>query len=204
VTGAIGRRSPGVGRRANRPLSVLIAIVIVIAMLAGIAAALPASAHNTLTGSDPADRSTASTAPTTVTLTFDQPVQNYQPVLTVSGPNGNRFSGGPPTVSGNQVSIAVSGAGPAGSYVAAYRVISADGHPVIGKISYTLAEAAAGSAVGEAPPPGEAVVDAGSDSGSSGLGVWLWLGIGVAVLLVAAAVVVIVRQSAAAESAEDD
>lgn len=203
MTTTSGRSSPEAGRRPpGRLLSVLMAIGI--AVLAGIAAALPASAHNTLTGSDPADGSTASTAPTVVTLTFDQPVQNYQPVLTVSGPNGNRFSAGPPAVSGNQVSIAVSGAGPAGSYLAAYRVISADGHPVTGKISYTLAATAAGSAVGEAPPPGEAIVDAGADSDSSGLGIWLWLGIGVAVLLVAAAVVVIVRQSASAESADGD
>lgn len=203
MTAGSGHSSPATGRPSNpRLLSVLIAIGI--AVLATYAAALPAAAHNTLTGSDPADGSTAGTAPTTVTLTFDQPVQDYQPVLTVAGPNGNRFSAGPPTVTGNRVSIAISGAGPAGNYIAAYRVISADGHPVIGKISYTLAAAAAGSAVGRAPTPGEAAVDAGSHSGSSGLGVWLWLGIGIAVLLVAAAVVVIVRQSAAVESAEDD
>ncbi|WP_211229552.1 copper resistance CopC family protein [Nakamurella lactea] len=172
---------------------------VLLALLIGVGLALPASAHNTLTGSDPADGSTVSAAPTTVTLTFDQPVQNYQPVLTVTGPNGNRFSAGEATVQSNTVSVALDGAGPAGEYIAAYRVVSADGHPVSGEIRYTLAAGAAGTATGS-PAPAGSTPSAAAGDGSSGLGVWLWIGIAVAALLVIAAVVVILRSVSGSKS----
>lgn len=183
-------------RRSTSQPSRLIGAVfaIVLAAAIGVGLALPASAHDVLTGSSPADGSTVSTAPSTITLTFDQPVQNYQPVLTVTGPNGNRFSSGAPTVAGDVVSITVAGAGPAGKYTAAWRIVSADGHPVSGEISYTLAAQGAGTATGSAAPAGEGGNSTAADSGSSGLGVWLWIGIGVAVLLVIVAVVVILRR----------
>ncbi|MGI8418713.1 MAG: copper resistance CopC family protein [Nakamurella sp.] len=179
---------------ASRLMGAVFAVVLAAAI--GVGLALPASAHDVLTGSNPADGSTVSAAPSTITLTFDQPVQNYQPVLTVTGPNGNRFSSGAPSVAGDVVSIAVTGAGPAGKYTAAWRIVSADGHPVSGEISYTLSAQGAGTATGSAAPAGEGGNSTATGSGSSGLGVWLWIGIGVAVLLVIVAVVVILRRPA--------
>ncbi len=185
---------PG-ARRALRLLLVMIA--------AGAWLAPPAAAHNTLIGSSPADGSTVQTAPTTVTMTFDQPVISYQPTVTVTGPNGNSFTVGRPVVSGSMVSIGVS-AGPAGRYAAAYRVVSADGHPVYGEIGYTVASGGAGTAAGSAPAPeaGPAAPRDGVQS-HSGLAWWLWAGIGVAVLVVAAAVVVTLRPSRAPGVDED-
>lgn len=168
-------------------------LAIVTAGIAGVALTLPAAAHNTLIGSSPADGSTVSSAPTSVTLTFDEPVANYQPVMTVTGPNGNSFAGADPVVNGSTVSIGVS-AGPAGRYTAAYRVVSADGHPVDGEIGYTVA--AGGTATGS-PPTAGAATAAPHDRvpASPNLGGWLWAGIAVAVLLVAAAVAVVLRPS---------
>ncbi len=161
---------------------------IVVAVTVGLAGS--ASAHNVLTGSDPADGASVGKAPSTITLTFDQPVQNFEPVMTVTGPNGNRFETGPPVILGNQVSVTVDGAGPAGGYTASYRVISADGHPVSGEIRYTLEAAAAGTATGQpAATPGGA-----AEPGSTGLSGWLWAGIGVAAVLVIAALLVILRR----------
>ncbi|MDQ6656794.1 MAG: copper resistance protein CopC [Actinomycetota bacterium] len=181
-------------RRSTRLIGAVLAIVL--AAVTGVGLALPASAHDVLRGSNPADGSTLSTAPSTITLTFDQPVQDFQPVLTVTGPNGNRFSSGAPTVAGDVVWIAVTGAGPAGRYTAGWRVVSADGHRVSGEISYTLAAGAAGTVTGSAAPAGDGASSAAAGSGSAGIGIWLWVGIGVAVLLVIGAVVVILRRPA--------
>lgn len=190
----------GTDRRwLRRSLELLLAIVT--AGIAGVALTLPAAAHNALIGSSPADGSTVPTPPTSVTLTFDQPVINYQPLVTVTGPNGNSFSVGDPVVSGSTVSIGVS-AGPAGRYTAAYRVGSADGHPVYGEIGYTVA--AGGTATGS-PPTAGAATAAPHDRvpASPGLGGWLWAGIAVAVLLVAAAVAVVLRPSGKPDKVED-
>jgi methionine-rich copper-binding protein CopC len=159
-----------------------------------VGAALPAAAHNVLTGSDPTDGATLKSAPTSVTLTFDQTVQNFEPVLTVTGPNGNQFQTGAPEVKDNTIATAVQGAGPAGLYTIAYRIVSADGHPVTGSVSYTLDPAAAGTATGTPAPAGTATVDSGS-----GLSWWLWVGIGLAALIVIAALLIILRRPA-----EDD
>ena len=149
-----------------------------------------ASAHNVLTGSDPEDGAVLDSAPPSVSLTFDQPVQNFEPVIAVTGPNGNRFESGPVTVSGNTATVALSGAGPAGSYTVAYRVVSADGHPVTGEIGYALSSQAGGTVTGA--PPADGTSD--GDSASNGLTGWLWAGIGLAVVLVIAAVVVMLRR----------
>ncbi len=159
------------------------------AIALSVAAALPASAHDVLTGSDPADGAVLKTAPTTVTLTFDQTVQNFEPVMTVTGPNGNQFQTGSTEVRDNTVSTAVAGSGPAGRYTVGYRVVSADGHPVTGSVSYTLDPAAAGTATGTPAPAGTATTES-----STGLSWWLWVAIGVAALLVIAAVLVILRR----------
>jgi len=171
----------------RRPAAALVVLVGAIALTVG--AALPAAAHNVLTGSDPSDGATLNAAPTTVTLTFDQTVQNFEPVITVTGPNGNQFQTGSTAVRDNTVSSAVDGSGPAGVYTVGYRVVSADGHPVTGSVSYTLDPAAAGTATGTPAPAGTATTDTGT-----GLSWWLWLAIGVAALLVIAAVLVILRR----------
>lgn len=169
------------------------AATVLVVGVTSVVTAAPASAHNVLTGSDPADGSTPAAAPTAVTLTFDEAVQNYQPVLVVTGPDGTVFSTGTPAVSGTTVRTDLVGAGPAGAYTVAYRIVSADGHPVSGQLTYTLAAAAAGTATG-APAPAGGVTTGPSEDGGSGGSVWFWIGVGVAAVLVAAAVVVILRR----------
>jgi methionine-rich copper-binding protein CopC/uncharacterized protein YcnI len=185
----------GRGRTRSR-LGRRVAVVVVSVLIGILAGAGVAAAHNVLTGSNPANGSTVDKAPSTVTLTFDQPIQNIDPVLVVTGPNGNVFTDGPPAIDGNVISAPVA-AGPAGLYHAAYRIVSADGHPVTGEITFTLAGSAAGTATGSAPAAG-AVPDAGSGSASTtssgGLGGWLWLGLGVAAVLVVIAVAIALRR----------
>lgn len=197
-----GRRTDRMGqrmiRRAGRLLAALAAVAL--ALLVAVTTAGPASAHNVLISSDPADGAELDTAPTSVALTFDQPIQNFDPVLVVTGPNGNLFTDGAPTITGNVISAPLDPAGPAGQYRAAYRIVSADGHPVTGQITYTLSAGAAGTATGT-PPAGAARPGTGSgaDTGSgapasSGLGPWLWIGIAVAAVLVVVAATLALRR----------
>lgn len=176
---------------AVRRVGVALAAVL-LSVIAAVALAGPASAHNVLTGSDPADGSTPATAPTSVTLTFDAAVQNYEPVLAVTGPDGTVFSTGSPTVSGSTVRVDLIGAGPAGAYRIVYRIVSTDGHPVSGALTYTLAAAAAGTAVGSPAPAAGAAAPA--DTGGSGSSAWLWIGVGLAAVLLIIAVVLILRR----------
>ena len=165
--------------------------------LALLATAGPAAAHNVLISSDPADGATLNAAPATVSFTFDQPIENFDPVLAIIGPNGNGFAAGAPTVSGSVISARML-AGPAGQSRAAYRIVSADGHPVTGQITFTLTQAAAGSATGT-PPSGSAPTggdDASAHPSSGGLSAWLWIGIGVAAVLVVVAIVLALRRPA--------
>lgn len=173
-------RPAGLMRRALTALLAGIGMVLATAGLM-LATAGPALAHNVLISTDPAADTTLTTAPQTVTLIFDQAVENFEPVLRVFGPGGNDFAAGGATVLGNSVSAPFT-AGPAGDYRVAYRIVSADGHPVTGEFTFTLAEAAAGDAVGT--PPDQPAADAGD------VAVWVWILIGGAVALVVAALVI--------------
>ncbi|GGM10438.1 copper resistance CopC family protein [Nakamurella endophytica] len=198
-------------RRAAATVARLVAVVAAV-LATTVVAAGPASAHDVLISSSPAANSTLATPPSTVTFTFDQPVQNFEPVVSLIGPDGQQHRSGPVQVDGNVVSSAVSG-GPAGQWVAAYRVVSADGHPVTGEVRFTVttgstagpagsggataatdpiasASGTTGSAGATTGPAGSA---APSAAASSGLSAWLWIGLAVAVVLLGAAVVVLVR-----------
>lgn len=136
-----------------------------------------ASAHNALTGSDPADGASVATAPTSVTLTFNDVVQNLQPILTVVGPAGDHWEGSPVSVLNNTVSVPVNPLGPAGTYTVAYRVISADGHAVEGTTTFQLTTAGTGS-------PNPASGSDGTAVASDAIPAWVWvLGAGLIVVV---------------------
>lgn len=126
-----------------------VVLLLVVCTLATVGLAGRALAHTTLIGSDPADGAVLTAAPTTVTLTFDDPPADFEPVLTVTGPDGVTYQSGSPTVDGTRLSNAVNALPVAGTYTVAYRVVSDDGHPVEGTLSFTLAA----QAIAPAPAP---------------------------------------------------
>jgi methionine-rich copper-binding protein CopC len=192
-----------------------LAIGVVIAGAFSIGAAVPASAHDVLISSDPADGSTVRSALSMVSFTFDQPVANVAPVISLIGPGGKQYAAGMPKISGNVVTGDVA-QGPAGAYTAAYRFVSADGHPVSGEVRFTLAASGAtesGGAVtdGATAPssarmsvpvasaqvarPTDAAFDAAVPATKGdGLSVGIWIGLVAAVLVIAAAAVVLLRR----------
>lgn len=147
-------------RKATRTVRVV--IVVALAMLATVGLAGNASAHATLIGSDPADGATLQAAPTTVTLTFDDSLENFEPLVTVTGPDGNQYQSGPADIDGAILSSAVTPLTAPGSYTIAYRVVSDDGHPVEGQVRFELAAPAGAAPGGAAPSSTAAAPPAGS------------------------------------------
>src|SRR5690348_11777957 len=130
-----------------------------VALLVG---AAPAFAHTRLESSNPADGSTLDSIPDTISLTFNEAVQSEFATLKVVGPDGAEYQTGAVSAANGQVSTAVSPLGPAGAYQVGYRVVSDDGHPVQGKISFTLTRPgpAAAAPVSSAPAAAPVAVPA--------------------------------------------
>ena len=97
----------------------------------------PASAHAALIGTDPEDGGTLSTAPTSITFTFNENVSRRAQVA-VAAPDGTQLKVADLTAVDNTVTAQVPDADQRGTYSASYRVISADGHPVTGTITYDV------------------------------------------------------------------
>jgi methionine-rich copper-binding protein CopC len=101
-----------------------------------LAGAGPASAHAALIGSDPGDGSSLAATPTSITLTFNENVGNGQ--LAVQAPDGSAVKViGTRTVD-NALSATIPDVDQKGTYSASYRVVSADGHPVTGTLTYAV------------------------------------------------------------------
>jgi len=158
-----------------------IAVVVVVACLTMVGLATPAFAHNQLVASNPANEATVQDSPPAIELTFDQPVQNGEGLNTIAitGPDNSTWSVGQAEVASNVVTATVDDLGPAGVYKIGYRILSADGHPVSGDLTFTLATAGDGT-----PAPASAAVDPGAaGSGEDGgLPIWVWI-LGAVVLL---------------------
>jgi copper transport protein len=109
-----------------------------------------ASAHAQLESSRPADGVRLSQAPTAVVLTFSEQVQpvladtevvdgSLHVVSTVAGAHGR------------DVTIPLQAGLPRGVYIAQYRVISADSHPVSGAISFGIGVTPSGDTTASVP-----------------------------------------------------
>jgi copper resistance protein C len=161
-----------------------------VALLLG---AAPAFAHTRLESSDPGDKSSVDTAPASVSLTFNEAISAEFATLSVVGPDGTNYQSGPVSAANGQVSTAVSPLGPAGVYEIGYRVVSDDGHPVSGKVAFTLTAPgpAAAAAPTAAPEPtaaaAPAVTPQANAQQSEGAPVWPWI-LGAVVLVGAGAV----------------
>jgi copper transport protein len=118
---------------------------------AGFVLAGAASAHASVVTSDPADGARLASAPAAVTVTFDEPVGlGSIGYLHVTDSSGRRVDAGAayhPGGDGAKVAQRLrSGLGD-GAYVASFRVVSADSHPVAGSVRFVLGNGALGAGV---------------------------------------------------------
>ena len=175
----------GRGAAGVRTASTLLAAVLLAVGLSFLGAST-ASAHSVLESSDPANGSTVSTGPGSVTLTFNEALQESYDVLNVVGPDGNFWQQGDASVVGARISVDLRSLGPAGVYRVNYRVTSADGHPVRGQVEFTLSTAGTGT-------PGPSATASSDDDG--GTPAWPFI-VGAVIVIVAVGGVFVLRRRA--------
>jgi methionine-rich copper-binding protein CopC len=109
--------------------------------------ALPsASAHSALESSNPARDQVLEAFPSELSLTFNEELISIEGesvnTLTLQGTDGANYDLLAPTVVGAVLSAKAGSAEyPAGEYLLRYRVVSADGHPITGEISFSTQSA---------------------------------------------------------------
>ena len=191
----------------SRRFATVVTIVIIVAFVVvavapafASASALPGAPaslvlHSRLLGSSPQDGSSVASA-SRVVLTFNEDVNPDFVKVAVKGPDGLEVRGAP-TVEGVEVTQDLVEELPAGTHAVTYRVVSTDGHPVSGTVTFTTtrAPASASPTPSPSPSPSGTPLDNGSvvaspapssapGSGGSGYGSLPWLVVGVVAVLV--------------------
>jgi methionine-rich copper-binding protein CopC len=157
----VGRTLFGVGTRALAPCVVLGCVAVALLTVG----AAPALAHNSLIGSNPADGATVARPPATVRLTFLARLDPATTKISVTGPDGASAAGGAPAYARNRVAVPFR-AGAAGRYTIAYEVASDDGHPLRGRVGFTVTSGAAPVAPTAAATPAPSAASPAATVGS--------------------------------------
>ena len=124
-------------------------LVALAAVLAVVLPAWPAAAHASLVGTDPVDGAVLPQAPDEVVFTFNETVRLTGQAITVYDADGRRIDS-TATASGAEVTVVPDAELTDGTYVVGWFVLSADGHPVSGSLTFSVGER---SDVVIAPPP---------------------------------------------------
>ncbi len=147
--------------RRALPVKFTVGLLAVAALLLG--GALPASAHAELEGTDPADGAVLATVPDEVTLTFGEDLIDQGNAVTATQVGAaQRLALPDPVVDGETVTVAWPADADSGEFEVAYRVVSADGHPITGAFTFTIA-----NATPSASPSGDASASAAASASAS-------------------------------------
>jgi copper transport protein len=124
--------------------------MVVCAVLGVLAGAGSAAAHAVLIASDPGQGVVVATVPTTVSLTFSEPVGVAADGIRVFGPDGVRLDTGRAAALGraSTVGVGLRSAAQRGTYTVAWRVMSADSHPVAGGFTFSVGHPSASQLAG--------------------------------------------------------
>jgi len=151
-----------------------------------------ANAHSDLVGTTPADGAVIADAPASITLQFNEEPLDSMVDVVITDAAGAVVAMDAAEAAGTEVLVPWPGSLGAGDYTVAYRVVSADGHPVTGTFTFTYtgdASAATAPAIDEAAA---ADVLADVEQPSSNLPLIL----GVAALIIAVLAVIGLRRRA--------
>lgn len=154
------------GGRVTRFGTLLLGVVV--GLLWVLLPAGPAAAHNSLTGSDPGDGARLGKAPESVRLSFLARLDPTTTRITVTAPGNVSATAGKPVFAGSRVTVPIR-PGAAGLYTVEYEVASGDGHPIKGKVRFTLTVGVSPSASPSVATPaaGVPVTASGSPGGPS-------------------------------------
>lgn len=125
----------------------LLGTVLVLFLLGG---AGTASAHAALKGSDPVDGSVLDAAPRDVTLRFTESVSLLEDSIRVVDPENRAVDTGKPGRAGGRsdtARVTLPTGLDDGTYTIAWRVVSADSHPISGALIFSIGEPSATAAV---------------------------------------------------------
>lgn len=118
----------------------------VLAAVAILATAAPATAHDQLLESDPGDGEHLDAAPSSVTMTFSGELlvldeSTAGAVVLVVDAEGEDWATGEVEVRGRNVTAALRTDMPDGGYQVRWQVVSEDGHPIAGVIPFAVGDA---------------------------------------------------------------
>ena len=162
-------------------------IAVAVAVVSALVAPSAALAHASLVGTTPADGAVLDRSPEAVVLRFDESVSTVPGSVRVFDSEVSRIdSGGIEKPSSDSVSVGLPADLPDGTYVVAWRVLSADSHPIRGAFAFSV-----GEPVGNTADVVEAVLDqeAGSESVDFALAIVRYVGLALILLCIGGAVV---------------
>ncbi len=140
--------------RWPRPLRTSLGLAAAVSVVLGflLATAGPAAAHAQLISTDPTDGALLQQAPDQVTLTFNEPVRLTAQEITVYDADGQTLPS-EAVSTGTEVTIDLPDADELGrgTFVVGWFVLSADGHPISGSLTFSVGERS--DEVAEPPPP---------------------------------------------------
>ena len=152
----MSRTTPRTSRRAARFVR-LAALAVASAALV-VVPAMPASAHNSVVATTPAEGAVVTAQPGTVSLETNGDLLDVGDgsVIQVQGPDGRYYGDGCAVVDGPTATTQTE-LGEPGTYTVNWRVVSVDGHPITGTWSFDWQ-----------PAEGTAMADGTDDPGACG------------------------------------
>lgn len=130
--------------------SLTVVVLVTLALLAPVSAA---SAHDSLTGTNPKDGQTVKVMPDVIDMTFSSMPLAIGTKVLVEDAGGKDWAVGDVKIVDNVVSQSVSPDAPGGEYTVIWRVVSSDGHPIEGTFGFTANSGAAGAPTSQAAEP---------------------------------------------------
>lgn len=132
-------------------VAALTASALGLAVFTTVISATSAAAHAELVKITPERNARLTVAPTEVVLEFSEPVSASFATVLVTTTGGAVVTRGTPAVVGARVTQALNPRLDAGTYRMAFRVVSADGHPLTGESGFTVILASSANTPTSAP-----------------------------------------------------
>jgi copper resistance protein C len=143
----------------------VLAAAVLLAFLSTVLLAAAAHAHSGLLSSTPANGATVGSFHS-VTLRFTEEIQPQFTKVVMTTDDDRPVALAAPAVRGREVTAGLAAGGDSigpGLYIVAYRIVSADGHPVSGALAFTVAESS--SATASTVPTSASVTDPADAAG---------------------------------------
>ena len=126
--------------RVAAPRTAAFILLAVVALAMAVVPAAPAAAHATLISTDPAEGAVLEEAPDEVRFTFNEDVIGVPAGIAVFDATGAEVASSA-TVRTSQLVVALDEEVGEGTLVVLWRLVSADGHPISGSLSFSVGEA---------------------------------------------------------------